>query len=109
MSFNLEACALTCEIAHYKGVDLWNYKTSGGKSIQKAIDFMLPYIDNPFLWKHEQIYGEGFSDQVSLQLASVRLKNQEYEKVNRKRRADYRYIRMASRLGPSVFLPGFTN
>lgn len=113
--FNLEACAITCEIAYYQGVDLWHFQTPDQKSIEKAIDFMLPYIENPFLWKYEQIHGEGFSDKLALQLGALRLNRAEYEKINKLRRDNYRYIPSvnslnphASRLGPLVLMSGFS-
>lgn len=106
--FNLEACTLTCEIAFHKGVDLWHFQTGDGKSIQKAIDFMLPYIENPFLWSCPQIAGDHIHDHISLQLGGVRLQTPEYHRVNQIRGKDFRFIRNASFIGPLCFLSGFS-
>ncbi|MEI9955599.1 MAG: alginate lyase family protein [Ferruginibacter sp.] len=42
--FNLEAWSLLATAAETKGVDLWHYQTADGRSIKKAIDYLLPYV-----------------------------------------------------------------
>ncbi|MEX2565699.1 MAG: alginate lyase family protein, partial [Cyclobacteriaceae bacterium] len=37
------------------GLDLWDYQNEKGGNIQKALDFMVPYVDGKKDWEHEQI------------------------------------------------------
>ncbi|TVY10922.1 alginate lyase family protein [Paenibacillus cremeus] len=105
--FQLDGAALLCEIAHLQGEDLWHYRTANGISFQSAIEFVLPYLDNPYLWKWEQIDGEIPEEYVSLQLASLRLQLPECSRVNMKRRGEAKWVKDGEeRLGPLVFLPG---
>ena len=60
-SFNysrLNLCGLVAlaGLADRVGVDLWHYQTADGRSIRKALDFMLPYVKSPPApWPYQQI------------------------------------------------------
>jgi hypothetical protein len=53
---NLEALFLLATVAQHTGVDLWHYTTADGRSLRKALDFLLPYADVPAKqWPYQQI------------------------------------------------------
>ena len=105
--FNLDAMSSLCELAWHRGVDLWHFETPEGKSLGRAIAFMLPYLDNPYTWKWQQIDGTPPEDRLSLQLASIRLGEDEYARVNEKCLSNRYIVRAQDPLGPHVFFPGF--
>ena len=54
--FNLEALTELATLGEHTGVDLWNFTTEDGRSVRKAIDYMLPYADvPPKPWPLQQI------------------------------------------------------
>ena len=54
--FNLEALFALATIAGHAGVDLWHYQTRDGRCIRKALDFLLPYVEERSKkWPYEQI------------------------------------------------------
>jgi hypothetical protein len=53
---NLTGLSALASLADRVGVDLWHYETTDGRSIRKAVDFMLPYVKNPpEKWPYQQI------------------------------------------------------
>lgn len=54
-TFNLEAWELLATAAAVNGVDFWNYQTSDGRSIRKAIDYLIPYAVEGKEWPYQQI------------------------------------------------------
>ncbi|WP_165842272.1 alginate lyase family protein [Paenibacillus xerothermodurans] len=105
--FNLDAMALLCEVAHYRGENLWMYATEDGRGIRQAIRFVLPYLDNPYLWQWPQIDGEIPNEHLCMQLAAIRLNMPECNAVNVKRRGQSKLIMDCEEvLGPLIFLPG---
>jgi hypothetical protein len=43
-------------LGEWVDVDLWHYETADGRSIRKAVDFMLPYVKTPSeKWPYQQI------------------------------------------------------
>ncbi len=55
-TMNLRGFADLANLAEKVGVDLWHYETADGRSIRKAIDFMVPYVHDPAKkWPYEQI------------------------------------------------------
>ena len=49
--FNLEALAMVCQIVSESGDDLWNFTTSDGRCMRKAVEYMFPYIADKKSWK----------------------------------------------------------
>jgi hypothetical protein len=56
-SFNLEAMMLLATLGERAGVDLWRYQTSDGRSIRKALDFLLPFAFGERKWEYQQLGG----------------------------------------------------
>jgi hypothetical protein len=54
-TFNLLAMTTLATIGANVGIDLWHYETADGRSIRKAIDWMMPYYDGTKKWEHQQI------------------------------------------------------
>jgi hypothetical protein len=53
---NLRGLTTLARLADQVGVDLWHYETPDGRSIRKALDFMVPYLQDPAKkWPYEQI------------------------------------------------------
>ncbi len=49
-----------CQLATFGdevGVDLWNFKTTDGRSIRAAIDFLVPYAAGEKKWDYQEIAG----------------------------------------------------
>jgi len=60
--FNLRALMdLSC-IGQVVGVDLWHFQTADGRSIQKAAEYMAPYVDPARKWPHQQIHAANQGD-----------------------------------------------
>ncbi|KAA3614656.1 MAG: alginate lyase [Calditrichaeota bacterium] len=53
MLFNLDAMAMVCMLASDKN-DLWNFKLADGRGIQKAMQFMFPYIADKSSWPFQK-------------------------------------------------------
>jgi hypothetical protein len=53
---NLEALFQLATVAEHVGVDLWHFETPDGRSMRKALEFLLPYIQTPPRpWPYQQI------------------------------------------------------
>jgi len=54
-TMNLKGFFGLARLGEWAGVDLWNYQTTGGKSIKKAFEWLLPYAADEKSWTHQQI------------------------------------------------------
>ena len=53
---NLRALSTLATMAARVGVDLWNFQTADSRSIRRALDFMVPYVQTPpEPWPYQQI------------------------------------------------------
>ena len=81
--FNLEALFELATLGEFVGVDLWNYQSPDGRGIQKAVDFLIPYVaKSPKKWPYKQIKPlefDGFSP-VLFKAASV-YQDSKYQRV----------------------------
>jgi len=51
---NLDGLMLLARLGENVGVDLWNYKTADGRSIKKALDFLVPFALGQ-KWTYQQL------------------------------------------------------
>ena len=51
--FNLDAFATTCEILSTPSDNLWRFEAADGRSIRKAVSFMVPFIEDKTRWPHK--------------------------------------------------------
>jgi hypothetical protein len=54
-TFNLTAWSELANAAATRKIDLWNYQTADGRSLKKAIDYLLPYVVDGKKWEYQQI------------------------------------------------------
>lgn len=76
--FNLDAMTTICQILSTKEGDLWNYQTKDGKSIEKGIEFLYPYLayKNKWPYQHDVMYWENWPvAQPSLVFGAVAYNN----------------------------------
>lgn len=103
--YNITACALICEIAHFRGIDLWNATAPNGNSLKKCVEFFKPYYENPFLWKYTQLKADGcFAESLPMKLAEIRYEDSELADINRKRREQSAPFSQISYIGMIDFI-----
>ena len=72
-------------LAEHVGEDLWNFETSDGRSLRKALDWSLPYINGEKDWGWEQIADFDTASCIPLfRRAAVRYRDARYEAVLQK-------------------------
>jgi hypothetical protein len=49
--FNLDAMAMICQVLSEQNKDLWKYQTPDGKSIEKGISYLFPFVKDKNKWK----------------------------------------------------------
>ncbi len=52
---NLDGLMLLSRLAENVGIDLWNYKTSDGRSIRAALDYLAPFAFGEQKWTYQQL------------------------------------------------------
>ncbi|NDA61547.1 MAG: alginate lyase, partial [Chitinophagia bacterium] len=50
--FNLDAFATLCQLLSTPQRNYWNFQTTGGKSIQKGIAFLYPFVQDKSAWPY---------------------------------------------------------
>jgi hypothetical protein len=54
---NLRGFFVLARLGEHTSVDLWNYRSADGAGLQRALDFLARYIDDPSSWPYKQIKG----------------------------------------------------
>jgi hypothetical protein len=80
---NLRALSTLATLAQHVGVDLWHFETADGRSIRKAIDFLVPYLKSPpEPWPYQQIVKFDPAELAPiLRAASLALPEPSYERI----------------------------
>lgn len=52
---NLAGLMKLANVGKHIGINLWNYNTPRGATLEKAIDFLIPYIEKKQIWPYPQI------------------------------------------------------
>lgn len=52
---NLDGLMLLARLGEDRGVDLWTYQTTDGRSIRKALDFLTPFAVDNRKWSYQQL------------------------------------------------------
>jgi Alginate lyase len=83
--FNLEALMKLADLGEHTGVDLWSFQTADGRSIRRALDYVLPFAAGDKKWQQQQITEFKPQEIVPLLLqGALRLRRSEYEDAARK-------------------------
>jgi hypothetical protein len=78
---NLRALFALATLGDRVGVDLWHFETKDGRSLRRALDWMIPYAIGEKKWDHEQLGGvRGKSLAPLLRRAAVAYKDDRYER-----------------------------
>ncbi len=54
-SMNLDAFSTVCRLAQLNGVDLWHFRTPEGIGVEKAFNYLTPYVEHPDRWRKQEI------------------------------------------------------
>jgi hypothetical protein len=89
--FNLEAMATICQLLSTPKDDLWKFATSDGRSVSKAMEFMVPFVRDKKAWPRAKdvMYDDEWPmRQNSLLFAGVALHRPDYIDLWKKLPAD---------------------
>lgn len=80
--FNLQALTIIAELLYRHDENLYNWHDGNGHCLQKAFDFLTPFLSREKTWPYQQIKQEDFMKQFSFYFAVLRYSKDEYSKIN---------------------------
>jgi Alginate lyase len=89
--FNLDAIAGLCQVLSTEADNLWQFETKDGRSVRKALAFMVPFITNKASWKYPKdvmYFDEWPMRHCSLLFGGVALNLPDYVELWKKLPAD---------------------
>ena len=82
---NLRGLMALAQLGEPLDVDLWAFKTSDGRSIRKALDFLAPFAAGQKKWEYKQITGLNPAELSPLLLrAAANYHEPKYDQLARK-------------------------
>jgi hypothetical protein len=83
---NLDAFFTLANLGDHAGVDLWRKNNKDSRSLRKALDFLVPYLDKPpATWPYKQIKDVDESNMLRvLRMAALAYDAPEYEAIIKK-------------------------
>lgn len=80
--YNIEAFFALATLGEKVGVDLWNYKATNGGSIQKALNYLIPFVGKQSLWPYDD-FGKTHEKNwfILLSTAVYKYKDEAYAKA----------------------------
>lgn len=88
-TFCLEAWFKAAVLASHLGIDFWHYETKDGRSLHKALDWLMPYALGQKKWEYQQIKAYTEADKMYFLLTEAA-----------KRYNDGRYLSALSQVNP---------
>lgn len=81
-NYNLTGMFNLARLGEHVGVDLWSFQTADGRSIRRALDWMIPYATGEKPWEYKQIKKFSFAQTVyCLRQAAIAYKDPAYEQA----------------------------
>jgi len=81
---NLEGYFAAAQLGEKVGLDIWNFSTEDGRSIQQALDILIPYATKEKTWQYQQItsWEDSYEHFMALlRLASIKYNDERYERL----------------------------
>lgn len=82
-AMNLDGFAQICHLARNRGVDLWHFRTDDGRGVERALAYLMPYVERPEFWSKKQISGYHAQRRSLMVLAGIGLNKPEYIEIYR--------------------------
>jgi hypothetical protein len=76
-AMNLDGFSVLCRLGQMDGQDLWRFRAPQGIGVEKAFQYLLPYVLHPEIWRKQQIEPYERSGVIFPGLAGAGLRSQE--------------------------------